>query len=98
MDKSLTTLKNIGPRCAEWLAAIGIHTVEDFRAVGAPAAYRELVLREIVKPHRMLLYALGGALLDEDCLRLDSAVKRELEEEAGIPHAKKQGSPRFPHR
>lgn len=98
MDNSLTSLKNIGPRCAEWLGAIGIHSVRDFRAVGAPAAYRELVLREIVKPHRMLLYALGGALLGEDCLRLDSSVKRELEEEAAIPHARKQVPARFPRR
>ncbi len=82
-------LRNIGPRCAEWLAQINIHTADDLRSVGAAAAYRELVIQEIVKPHRMLLYALGGAVDDVDCIRMDLSRKRELEDHAGINHPKR---------
>ena len=80
----VTTLRNMGPRCAEWLAQIGIATAEDLRRVGAATAYRELVSRGIVRPHRMLLYALGGAVLDMDCIKLSRCQKRELEAEAGL--------------
>jgi DNA transformation protein len=80
----VTTLRNLGPRCAQWLAEIGIVTAEDLRRVGAAAAYRELVSRGIVRPHRMLLYALGGALLDIDCTKMPGWQKRELESEAGV--------------
>lgn len=74
----------MGPRCAGWLAQIGIATAEDLRRVGAATAYRELVRQGIVRPHRMLLYALGGAVLDVDCLKLSRFQKRELEAEAEL--------------
>lgn len=83
MPRSILQMRNLGPRCAEWLSAIGIHDENDLRSVGAAAAYRELVNRGVVRPHRMLLYALGGALLDLDCTQLPQEIKRELEEEAG---------------
>ncbi len=41
-------------------------------------------MRGIVKPHRMLLRALGGALLDVDCLKLPRDIKRALAEEASL--------------
>ena len=82
MPRSILQMRNLGPRCAEWLAAIGIHDENDLRSVGAAAAYRELILRGIVRPHRMLLYALGGALLEMDCTKLPREIKRELEEAA----------------
>lgn len=80
-------LRNLGPRSAGWLAQINILTADDLRSIGAAAAYRELIIQGIVKPHRMLLYALGGALDDVDCLRMDRARKREFEDEAGITHS-----------
>ena len=84
MPRSILQMRNLGPRCAEWLAGIGIHDENDLRSIGAAAAYRELVVRGIVRPHRMLLYALGGALLDLDCTQLPREIKRELEEEAAV--------------
>lgn len=77
-------MRNLGPRCAEWLAQIGVHDEDDLRTLGAPTAYRELILRGVVRPHRMILYALAGALADEDCLRLSKERKREFEEEVGL--------------
>ena len=84
MSAPIMSMRNIGPRCAEWLAGIGIHSADDLRRIGAAAAYRELVSRGVVRPHRMLLYALGGAVDDEDCLQLSRERKRQLEEEAGV--------------
>jgi DNA transformation protein len=84
MPRTIQQLRNLGPRCAAWLAEIGIHDEDDLRSVGAAVAYRELVMRGIVRPHRMLLYALGGALLDVDCLKLPRQIKRALTEEASL--------------
>lgn len=83
MARTILQLRNLGPRCAEWLAEIGIHDENDLRSVGAGAAYREIVIRGIVRPHRMRLYALGGTLLEMDCGKLPREIKRELEEEVG---------------
>jgi DNA transformation protein and related proteins len=80
----VTELKNLGPRCAAWLTEIGIHSAEDLRAAGAAAACRELVARGVTRPHRMLLYALAGALDDSNCVKLSRERKREIEEEAGL--------------
>jgi len=84
MSRAIEQMRNLGPRCAGWLADIGIHDENDLRAVGAAVAYRELIIRGVVRPHRMLLYALGGALLDIDCNRLSREMKRTLEEEATL--------------
>ena len=84
MSSRVTSLPNIGPRCEDWLAAIGVHTAEELKQIGGPIAYRELVSKGVVKPHRMLLYALGGAVLGESCMTLSREQKRELEEAAGV--------------
>jgi hypothetical protein len=82
-------MRNLGPKCEEMLAAVGITDEEQLRRVGAAAAYQQLIAAGISRPHRMLLYALGGAVADLDCLRLPGDLKRELEDEAGIPRRRK---------
>lgn len=82
MNRPIAELRNLGPRCAEWLAAIGIEDEKGLRAIGAAGAYRELIVQGVTSPHRMLLYALAGALEDVDCLKLSRQQKRELCEEA----------------
>lgn len=90
MAKPIRDMRNLGPRCEEMLAAIGIHDEGQLRRVGAATAYRELVAAGLTRHHRMLLYALGGAIADLDCLRLPADLKRELEDEAGVPRRKNQ--------
>lgn len=85
MPRPIRKMRNLGPKCEEMLAAIGITDDEQLRRVGAAAAYQRLVAAGITRPHRMLLYALGGAVADLDCLRLPADLKRVLEDEAGIP-------------
>lgn len=38
MSDLVTTLPNIGPRCAEWLARIGVRTADELREISAPIA------------------------------------------------------------
>ncbi|MFM7183066.1 MAG: TfoX/Sxy family DNA transformation protein [Verrucomicrobiales bacterium] len=90
MSRPIREMRNLGPRCEEMLAAIGINNESQFREVGAAVAYRELVAAGVTRHHRMLLYALGGAIANEDCLRLPAELKRELEAEAGIPPRKRK--------
>ena len=82
MNREIRELRNLGPRCEDWLATIGIHDEAGLRRVGAPAAYRELVHRGVARPHRMLLYALAGALEDQDCTQLSRDQKLRLVEQA----------------
>ena len=61
-DWPLARLKNIGPVSAQHLAAAGIETEADLRALGAAAAYRRVKHREPRHTSVVLLYALEGAL------------------------------------
>lgn len=88
MSRPIREMRNLGPRCEAMLATIGIHNEAQLRAAGAAAAYRALVSTGASRHHRMLLYALGGAIVGEHCLRLPSEMKRELEEEADVPRRK----------
>src|SRR5512136_81104 len=54
-------LLNLGPRSAEWLAAIGVTSADTLRRVGAVAAYVRLK-RSQPAVSLNLLYALAGAL------------------------------------
>jgi hypothetical protein len=83
-SRPIQSLRNLGPRCAGWLAEIGVEDEATLRSLGAATVYRELVRRQIVRPHKMLLYALGGALLDVDCTKLPREIKQELVHEAGL--------------
>ena len=73
----LIELRNIGPASAGWLAACGIRTAADLRAVGALAAYRRVKRRE-KRACLMLLYALEAAMRDVNVNALSAADKREL--------------------
>jgi hypothetical protein len=58
MSNRVSSLPTPGPRCQDWLAAVGVH--------------------------RMLLYALGDAVLGERCIILSRDRKRQLEEESEL--------------
>jgi hypothetical protein len=84
MPRPVTTLPNLGPRCADWLEQIGICSAEDLQEVGYAAAYQQLVASGVTTPHRMLLYALAGAVTGRSCIGLSREEKREIEEVAGL--------------
>ena len=61
MTDPIARLANLGPKSSAMLAAAGIATIEDLRALGAVAAYARVKARD---PHASLnlLWALEGAL------------------------------------
>ena len=76
-------LRNIGPRSAEWLSAVGIRTVEDLEQAGAVEAY---LRAEQAFPDQVslnLLYGLQAALMDIEWTHLPESIKRELRDSAG---------------
>ncbi len=84
MSRPVSDLPNLGPRSAEWLTAIGIQTAEELREIGYAAAYQELIASGTAAPHRMMLYALAGAVMDRSCMSFSREEKREIEEMAGL--------------
>lgn len=75
---ALTTLRNIGPRSAYFLGAVGIQMVEDLQEIGIVAAYRRA---KKVFPDQVtlnLLYALQGAFLDLAWNQIPTPLKEQL--------------------
>jgi len=64
-DRLAKNLRNVGPVTAQWLLDIGITSREDLQRMGPEEAYRRIVATR-VKPSRNLLYALIGAVYDQD--------------------------------
>lgn len=60
-SKRLSSFRNLGPKSVEWLAAIGIHTMEELAALGAIDAF--IALKQPNKSVSLnMLWALEGAL------------------------------------
>jgi DNA transformation protein len=76
--KSVRELRNIGPRSAEWLEAVGIHTEADLVALGAAAAYRRVKADFPDRVTLNLLWSLEGALLDIPWNELPEDIKEDL--------------------
>lgn len=70
-------LRNIGPVSAGWLAAVGIHTLDDLRKVGVVNAYN-LLRAQGHNATLNLLWALQGALTNTPWNALPESVKHDL--------------------
>lgn len=77
----LEKMKSIGPKVAGGLREIGITTPEMLVSIG----YLEAFLRmRLISPHwnhKMLLYALYGAINDTNCMYLPDEIKERLNKE-----------------
>lgn len=73
----LTSLKNLGPKSAAWLAGVGLKTRADLERVGSVGAYRR-VRESRGEASLNLLYALEGALLDVHWTALPVPLKERL--------------------
>lgn len=63
LSQELTSLPNIGPEAAQWLAAAGIRTPAELRAIGSVAAAQRIrSLRPEDPPCRSMLSGLEGAI------------------------------------
>lgn len=70
-------MRNIGPKSTQWLAAIGIHTLDDLRETGVVTAYN-LLRAHGYKATLNLVWALQGALLNVHWQDVPEAVKQDL--------------------
>jgi DNA transformation protein len=71
-------LKNIGPKSRQWLAEVGIYTINDLRNAGAIATYKILKERYPKKVSLNLLWGLEAAIRDVDWRELTDTDKEEL--------------------
>ena len=70
-------MRNIGPVSSEWLADVGIHSLEQLRDIGAVAAFSAVCDRR-GSTSLNLLWALEGAIRDCDWRALSPSQKDEL--------------------
>lgn len=75
-------MRNLGPASQAWLAEIGIHDIEQIRAIGAVETYARLRFRFGGKISRNMLHALAAALADIDRRQLTPAQKAQLDRDA----------------
>ena len=76
-------MKNMGPKSREWLASVGIHSVDDVAKLGVVETYRRVRAAYPEKVSLNLLYGLQAALLDLPWNELPPDIKEELKKQIG---------------
>ena len=71
-------MKNIGPKSSEWLASVGIYTLDDVANLGVVETYKRVKVAYPEKVSLNLLYGLQAALLDLPWNELPPDIKEEL--------------------
>ncbi|NIB42909.1 TfoX/Sxy family protein [Pseudomaricurvus alkylphenolicus] len=77
----LLQLKNLGAASVNILHAVGVHSYEDLKEVGAVEAYIRIKTRGI-HVSKVMLYALQGALMEVHWNDLEPDLKERLVMEA----------------
>jgi len=79
-------MKNMGPKSSEWLASVGIHTLDDVAQLGVVETYQRV---KSVYPEKVtlnMLWGLQAALLDPPCAvrelppDIKEALRKQVEE------------------
>ncbi|MCK6446150.1 MAG: TfoX/Sxy family DNA transformation protein [Planctomycetes bacterium] len=78
----IAKLENLGPKSAEWLAAVGVQTLAELERIGSVRAFAR-VRDAGFAPSLNLLWALEATLVGARWNRLSDEVKRELAARAG---------------
>ena len=77
-------MKNMGPKSREWLASIGVHTMDDVANLGVVETYKRVKAAYPEKVTLNMLWGLQAALLgirwDELPPEIKSELKRQIEE------------------
>jgi hypothetical protein len=74
-------MKNIGPKSSEWLASVGIHTLDDVAKLGVVEIYKRVKAAYPDEVSLNLLYGLQAALLDLPWNELPPDIKAELKKQ-----------------
>ncbi|GAB4572066.1 MAG: hypothetical protein Fur0017_22690 [Anaerolineales bacterium] len=75
-------MKNLGPKSSEWLASIGVHTLEDVARLGVVETYKRVKAAYPDKVSLNLLYGLQAAMLDLPINQLPQDIRNQLKREA----------------
>lgn len=71
-------MKNVGLKSREWLASVGIHTLDDVAKLGVVETYKRVKAAYPENVSLNLLYGLQAALLDLPWNELPPDIKAEL--------------------
>lgn len=71
-------MKNLGPKSSEWLASVGVHTLEDVARLGVVETYKRVKAAFPEKVTLNMLWGLQAALLGIPWNELPPDIKREL--------------------
>ena len=74
-------MKNMGSKSSEWLASIGIHTLDDVAQLGVVETYKRVKAVYPDKVSLNMLWGLQEALLDLPWNELPSDIKEELRQQ-----------------
>jgi DNA transformation protein len=74
-------VKNLGLKSKEWLASVGVHTLDDVVSLGVVETYRRVKAAYPEKVSLNLLYGLQAALLDLPWNELPPDIKQELKQQ-----------------
>lgn len=74
-------MKNMGPKSSEWLASVGVHTLDDVANLGVVETYLRVKAAYPEKVSLNLLYGLQAALLDLPWNELPPDIKSELKKQ-----------------
>lgn len=90
MNDELQHLRNLGKTSAQWLHAVGIHSLSDLKRLGAVDAYRAVKARGF-RASKVLLYAIEGALLDVHWNDIPAERKDALNKQVDLLAALRKG-------
>lgn len=76
-------MKNMGPKSREWLASVGIYTLDDVTKLGVVETYKRVKAAYPEKVLLNLLWGLQAALLDLPWNELPPDIKSELRKQVG---------------
>lgn len=71
-------MKNIGPKSSQWLASVGVNTLDDVARLGVVETYKRVKAAYPEKVSLNMLYGLQAALLDLPWNELPPDIKEEL--------------------
>jgi DNA transformation protein len=76
-------VKNLGPKSSEWLASVGVHSLDDVAKLGVVETYKRVKAAYPEKVTLNMLWGLQAALLGIRWDELPSDIKQELRRQVG---------------
>ena len=76
-------MRKLGPKSQEWLAGIGVHSLEDVVRLGVVETYRRVKAAYPEKVTLNMLWGLQAALLEIPWNELPDDIKDQLRQEVG---------------